>query len=381
MARKIAARVRPARSDSETNEGENSSASKIVQFNCSDTMDFSGGSVILPLRITCYCRHHREKVGFNVHFTLKDCNERVIGRGMSPPIMITDDHKSTDKAPTKQHTANSYNGETDWKAQLSRSSSILDTGPPSRRSKESSSVARHRSKPYDIEQSRNHRFESPDSNDQTAAPPPTPDESILYSAFSPFSPTALLGPSQPTHANGSQSLPSPSHSDPSSISPELCFSDQSDAIMRDVVAQNLSIFPLSPPNTAPPSPPSARLIADTAHVEAPIFNFNIMHQHGPPLDSLPAPKIHRLIPSSGPTFGGIEVTVLGSNFHPSKVYNCVFGDTVSSSTTRWSENTLVCILPPKATAGVVPVTLEGMNVDSGNAPALFTYLDETDRSL
>lgn len=100
--------------------------------------------------------------------------------------------------------------------------------------------------------------------------------------------------------------------------------------------------------------------------------------------TLPTPKIHRLIPSTGPTFGGIEVTVLGSNFDPSVLYNCVFGDVVSSSTTRWSENTLVCVLPPRSTAGVVPVTLEGFKAEEENPaaePVLFTYTDESDRSL
>ena len=73
-ARKVAARIRPARSDDDepspplppslqmkTEEGEDAS---VVLFNCADTQEFSGGSVTLPLRIICYCRHHREKVGF-----------------------------------------------------------------------------------------------------------------------------------------------------------------------------------------------------------------------------------------------------------------------------------------------------------------------------
>ena len=36
----------------------------ILQFNCTETVNFSGGTVVLPLRITCYCRHHKEKIGF-----------------------------------------------------------------------------------------------------------------------------------------------------------------------------------------------------------------------------------------------------------------------------------------------------------------------------
>lgn len=36
----------------------------ILQFNCAEFMDLSSGAVVLPMRITCYCRHHKEKVGF-----------------------------------------------------------------------------------------------------------------------------------------------------------------------------------------------------------------------------------------------------------------------------------------------------------------------------
>ncbi|RXW21631.1 hypothetical protein EST38_g4228 [Candolleomyces aberdarensis] len=103
VAKKLAARVRPARSDSESGESKGSKPGRkqhedttnIIQFNCAEVLDFSTGSVVLPLRITCYCRHHREKVGFNVHFTMMDHTGRLIGSGMTKPIMITDDHKTT----------------------------------------------------------------------------------------------------------------------------------------------------------------------------------------------------------------------------------------------------------------------------------------------
>ncbi|KAJ2925125.1 hypothetical protein H1R20_g11951, partial [Candolleomyces eurysporus] len=82
--------------------------------------------------------------------------------------------------------------------------------------------------------------------------------------------------------------------------------------------------------------------------------------------------------------GGIEVTVLGANFHPSIQLNCIFGDVAASSTQRWSENTLVCVLPPRAVPGVVAVWFEGFPKveDPLSSPAsLFTYLDESDRAL
>ena len=98
--------------------------------------------------------------------------------------------------------------------------------------------------------------------------------------------------------------------------------------------------------------------------------------------ALPLPKIHRLIPASGPTYGGIEITVLGANFHPNMQLNCVFGDARSSSTQRWSDNTLVCLLPPSPTPGVVAVWFDGIQKEEdGSPPSLFAYTDETDRAL
>ncbi|KAK9685756.1 SPT3 Dosage dependent suppressor of Ty-induced promoter mutations-like protein [Basidiobolus ranarum] len=67
---------------------------KILLFNCNELVDFGSGDTILPARITCYCRHHNEKVGFCIYFTMKDYLGQVIATGISPPIMITDDHKS-----------------------------------------------------------------------------------------------------------------------------------------------------------------------------------------------------------------------------------------------------------------------------------------------
>jgi hypothetical protein len=75
VARKIAARVRPSRSDVDEEvaptprsvlsvHSQQADETGIVQFNCTDVLDFAGGSASLPVRITCYCRHHHEKIGF-----------------------------------------------------------------------------------------------------------------------------------------------------------------------------------------------------------------------------------------------------------------------------------------------------------------------------
>ncbi|KAG8890680.1 SPT3 Dosage dependent suppressor of Ty-induced promoter mutations-like protein [Tulasnella sp. 332] len=114
LERKKATRVRPVRDVSESEdeatavprivqdeiraeEEETDDLGRIVLFNCHELVDISTGTASLPVRITCYCRHHREKVGFRVIFTMRDAAGRIVGRGTAPPIMITDDHKSTQK--------------------------------------------------------------------------------------------------------------------------------------------------------------------------------------------------------------------------------------------------------------------------------------------
>lgn len=93
------------------------------------------------------------------------------------------------------------------------------------------------------------------------------------------------------------------------------------------------------------------------------------------------PRISRLIPGEGPIHGGIEVTVLGENFVRDLI--CVFGDSPAMSTHYWSSNTLICILPPSANPGPVVVGIKGLplTVDDGNGLQLFTYKDDSDRSL
>lgn len=59
----------------------------------SDRLQLMKGDVMVPIRLTCYCRHHEEKVGFRVRMELLDRNHQIMGVADSPPILITDDHK------------------------------------------------------------------------------------------------------------------------------------------------------------------------------------------------------------------------------------------------------------------------------------------------
>ena len=373
-ARKVTSRVK---ADGEEPSSERPDASlSLLQFNCSEELDFSTGSVVLPMRIACYCRHHREKVGFNVHFKMVDHKGRVVGSGSTPPIMITDDHKSIHKSQPLPHSLNSTSSP-DWNG------SPVDVP---RKSAQKSTTTKKRAKPYDPSTRKKSLKDtkadtsSPSamssvlptraSSPAVATQPTTPALSSTFSSpKAPFDPLAsptdfisgIYGPSEIPVSNFNQTL---NHTLDSLEFP-----------------QAISSIPSPPDPTASPEVAHAVAVVQQPQPQpqpAMFFNFD----PPPPIPPFQLPKIHRLIPSAGPTHGGTEVTVLGANFHAHLPLNCVFGEMIASSTQRWSDNTLVCVLPARASPGVVAVWFDGIDVqDDGTPPCLFTYTDESDRGL
>ncbi|KAJ3749010.1 hypothetical protein DFH05DRAFT_1475162 [Lentinula detonsa] len=377
VAKKIAARVRPARnSDVEEeypDDPNNPSAKKgstledttsIIQFNCAEVLDFSTGSAVLPIRITCYCRHHREKTGFNVNLAMMDSVGRTVGVGSSSPIMITDDHKTT--SVPRHAELQPY----DWcqpgdSTEASSPSGIAKKAPSKRKN---DITGKKRVKPYDssVKPHRGSRETS------VVSGPPSP------TASEPVSTSTVPSPPYPP--------PISAEPLPATEVPPLQFSQESES-SPDVLTTPLDIdIPMLPEDitnfedlfttdTQVGIPPNAVLIPPTATPASLPFLF------APPQTSFSMPTIHRLIPNCGPTHGGIEVTVLGANFHPTLQFNCVFGDMPASSTQRWSDNTLVCVLPPRSTPGMVSVWFEGFPKVEDQPPSFFTYSDESDRAL
>ncbi|KNZ80876.1 Protein MGA2 [Termitomyces sp. J132] len=385
VAKKLAARVRPARSDSESADERHSKGKQIedttsiIQFNCAEILDFSMGSVVLPLRITCYCRHHREKVGFNVHFTMMDHQGRIIGTGSTRPIMITDDHKTAPSANTARQSEfanNLMSVDSEWSQVPGMAKEI----PPEVRapSKRKQDAIGKRPKPYDSagkpnRVSREGSIASQSSPSNTFASLPmtrSPTPSVPQQMQSSDSMSSQPPPPLQYSSNGSDSSSPSILVTPLDRSPEINIPDphQSEA--------SHAPSPLSLPTTGP------SVVMPTHPHPMPFMFFDPLQTQQNM--SLQLPIIHRLIPNMGPTHGGIEVTVLGANFHPSLQLNCIFGDVAASSTQRWSDNTLVCVLPPRATAGVVAVWFDGfpkMLDQTSTHPSLFTYADESHRAL
>jgi hypothetical protein len=411
VARKLAQRVRPQRYDSDSPEATNATANgttepfNIVQLNCPEVLSFSSGTVVFPLRITCYCRHHRERVGFHVHFTMSDHTGRVVGTGTTHPIMITDDHKSTGA-----NAKHSPMAEIGWPQVPGDAASSVKTTSYKRKQSHTQETTldqgRKRLKIYGVGTSRGGPKEISRRSSSGSLTSPSVLTSALPTRATTPSQLASSGPSgyfcrtappSPRASdsivvpNAEVSLPSPKSSVASPLSesnildiPEVPLSAQSLVDLTSLADSESGVPPSTFLPTAPPSP-VAMSVPQYQHLQEPLASAPIpfvFFPEPPPLAPVHQPRIHRLIPSSGPIIGGIEVTVLGSNFHPSLQLNCTFGNVMASSTQRWSDNTLVCILPPRATSGVVAVWFNGIQKDEdGTPPCLFTYTDESDRAL
>ena len=264
---------------------------------------------------------------------------------------------------------------------LDWNSSLVDG---SRKATQKSIAVKRRAKPYDPS---TRRKSLKDTKAETSSP----------SAMSSVLPTRASSPvvvTQPTTPALSSTLSSPKPPFDSLASPTDFISGiygQSEIPMPDFshtlnqtldpleFTQAISSIPNQPdPTTSPEVDSVIAVVQQPQPQPAVFFNFD----PPPQIPPFQLPRIHRLIPSAGPTHGGIEVTVLGANFHAHFPLNCVFGEMMASSTQRWSDNTLVCVLPARPAPGVVAVWFDGFDVqDDGTPPCLFTYTDESDRGL
>ncbi|KAJ3094354.1 SPT3 Dosage dependent suppressor of Ty-induced promoter mutations-like protein [Phlyctochytrium planicorne] len=263
---------------------------KILLFNCSSLVDFSSGDTILPSRITCYCRHHSEKLGFCIYFIARDHNGNVISTGISPPILITDDHKSSKVKGT-------------------------------------------------LKRPRTDEMDEPMITD-TASSDALPGKKLFLpgNAFPPMDSMRIPEPSPESFLNLSPPPFKRAYVQPSEDD------DFTTTLANTLLASLESGNPTPTPSL------------------------------------LPTPTIGRIIPSEGPMHGGVEITILGSGFHENLTVQ--FGDVVAGKVQCWGNSTIICLLPPSAIPGPVPVTFrEHPEMAFLHDHAVFTYKDESERAL
>ncbi|KAI9877273.1 MAG: hypothetical protein M1830_004356 [Pleopsidium flavum] len=414
-----------------------------------------------PMRIACYCRHQNEKLGFQVIFTIKDYEDRLVAQAITTSIMITDDHKthappsaSSSHSPNNSgiaqlpgvgsfvaaHGFNMPSGLTFGNAPFRLSHSTTDlqglqrnfnphfaqqppnsfSPPPivsqstsatltprnmSRQASPSgpsgpSSKKRKASGPSKVPTGlAMTKLETSDVHSAPRFPMGGPNNITTTAAASSYTPnfvSAMPQPDRPYAAPSTSIPPQFSTGPPTPNSNDLGFFTpaQRSQSMENLPLQQMFSTPNSTHPSRAPSPHSASRINANAlqQSQAQVAQAVANSLYGVPLALNPhrPPTIHKLIPSEGPRAGGIEVTCLGNGF--CQGLEVMFGDSQATTTTYWGDASLVCLLPPAAHAGSVPVTFKHQRVQqmhmqqypSGLVPKQqiqFKYLDDDEQQL
>ncbi|KAI8968267.1 hypothetical protein BDF20DRAFT_839390 [Mycotypha africana] len=311
---------------------------RILLFNCPELIDFSAGDTILPTRITCYCRHHNERLGFCISFEMVDHTGKKVAEGFSPPIMITDDHKSNKT-----------------KSGLKRRRTEAEGLPEPRLPTLNwikSSLPFVGNKPTDSDQIYPNDITSsqpPQHQQRQHQQPPNTAEATTSSTsyYTPAMPNMDTMKSMLTSMFFSTLPQTPQTQQQQQISPQ-----QPHQYIQSLHSNN----------------DSASDFTATANSSSHLISQQQQH-----------PVMKRLIPNEASTSGGLEITILGSNFRPG--LTVMFGDKPATNIQYWSTNTLICTLPPAAQSGAVVVSFKEAPPMGKNNVMVFTYLVETDRAL
>ncbi|KAJ3187352.1 SPT3 Dosage dependent suppressor of Ty-induced promoter mutations-like protein [Gaertneriomyces sp. JEL0708] len=334
---------------------------KVLLFNCSHIVDFSSGDTILPTRITCYCRHHGEKMGFCIYFTARDVTGQIVATGISPPIMITDDHKSN-KIKSAVPGAVATNGRKRRRVEEPLTPPEGNLGHDM--GANASAVVHHEENPR-------HSLLST-ATCPVALPEASKDHPLSSEAGQQLA-TVQGNLASPVVENGvfDMEVDAANTRPPRAVLNTLSHFDES---LTSLMTQDLG--DISP----------ADLAAFDDYLNQPGFFDEPLPQAVPttlggPYGG-PIPLVSRIIPAEGPLPGGLEITLLGSNFYDG--LTVMFGGIPAVTTHFWSPTTLVCVCPPAPVPGPVPVTFREHPVDicsESQDVVMFTYKDDGDRAL
>jgi uncharacterized protein len=367
---------------------------------------------------------------FSIILTLKDNFGCTVGEVVTPPIMITDDHKSIPKL-TPAHTADEEDGDSYGISAKRRAKRVLakysegdirmkhedgddadDAGVGAIRNKH-----RLNRKQNTISRSASgtSKLASTSARTNLGAPPITTTTNIYNNAEQPSnghrSSHSYATHSESPQATTAPSSPSAGFSPPPGLggvgpgeNPKIYMGDM------DGVVNSLASLPLLSPASATFQSPVDTGMSMRGLMNTHMSGLSIAQQAPPQPSPNPYPIITKVIPGSGSMLGGIEVTLLGSNFSQELLTNALvaFGDNyvpVAGPNTHmttvdggnvvlgaqvWSETVIICTLPPSAVPGPVEVKLFGvpvpqnqmdMDQTQGPSPPIFMYTDENERNL
>ncbi|KAI8852428.1 hypothetical protein BC829DRAFT_440828 [Chytridium lagenaria] len=296
-------------------------AQKDFTLQCTSVVDFSSGDTILPTRITCYCRHHNEKLGFLVLIQISPRHHNLYVAFISLQGITRETSSPQAFRPRSHH----------------RRSQVL----------------------------KNKRLEASRQEEEDT---------------------------------GMFSMEGSSHSDaiPSVESMSRILSPMSPQFVKEE-SMSVGNTPFMPPETAGTtflSPIGSSLFPQRQYIQSEEDDFTVsltdsllaslegpmQHMVNPSIH--PMPVIGRIIPAEGPMHGGTEITILGNGFYDG--LTVLFGDIPAAKMQLWGNSTIICVLPPSAIPGPVPVTFRehpAMSFMPANEVAIFTYKDDSERAL
>ncbi|KAK0732643.1 hypothetical protein B0T21DRAFT_412809 [Apiosordaria backusii] len=369
-------------------------------------------TVEAPMRIACYCRHHTEKMGFQVIFTLTDFRGEFVAQALSPSIMITDDHKTPHgaenvaQAGMNRHAVDGtiFHPSPPESNGADRRNSSIPSQPPDQPSQASRVLVRPApSGPLPGQQPSKKRKQattrletalSPVSQlpGSAVGPSVSSTPSPQYRHMPPahlglppdgmfVSPTGTMAPGQlqmsPALASGP---PTPNHNQPSLFNPHGITSlDNGGAgLFSGTSSLHQSRAPSPSSSMATITTPTPRAGPALAQV-AP----RNMYASGPASAISTAvsqiPVIHKVVPQEGSVLGGYEVTVLGKGFKMG--VEVMFGGKPATTTTFWGPESLVCLVPPADSSGSVRITFKDAQLETQGHPVWFMYKEDSEQQI
>lgn len=306
----------------------------------------------------------------------------VVATGDSPPIMITDDHKSSKtRVPNRKRRRGEYELETEDSALAtpasSRPGSCCGSTPD-----EYTSIETPFSSHYDTGLEYFSRSRTPSGNSYSSA-------SVLHHFNSP-----LLTPSEDDVISTNAQLHNSSGSWKDAVKPyrnvQYPMLEISTMRQNHMATTNFP-YPMVARNdkSDASSPPIRRRHIYTAtsltvhqlqqQIVSPQF------QQVPVTSPVTSPQersqmavsLEQIVPSQGPTHGGIEVTIVGNGLHQG--LTLMFGDR-PATTICWSPSSMVCVLPPSENTGPVVVSFKEHPMSNNEVP-LFSYYNSGNKEL
>ncbi|PVZ98687.1 hypothetical protein BB558_005307 [Smittium angustum] len=321
-----------------------------IIFNCFDLLDFSKGEVVLPTRIICYCRHHNEKVGFCIVFSIKDYKGDTLASVVSPPIMITDDHKSN-KLKVDRKVLGKFDYNREGIKLKQQKESIINEGD-----KRLNNLVRMSPSLMAI-------GSGGGPHGLTEVPP-------LSNELSTFSrPTSSIF----SHSRNVST-------DATNLVSKMSLNSDSDKLnMRDAVSNVRRMSTFGEPNTG--------AIGQGMELFAlgSVSNNNLMSE-------IRFGNITSVSPQNGPIAGGLVIQIIGSGFD---LDSCVyFNETAASCINVFSNTHIECVLPPGIKPGPVSVVVAPVNqvlsndrlqklrfIEATRNSPNFFYIEDTDQQL